>query len=86
VNDLVNMPGFDCWSQQGDGYFMVGDPVVPPDQCSPGGFGDDGLLAVVSGKALNRVQVGKKREGGKHDLLAVVPAQEAGTAEAADGR
>ena len=38
---------------------MARDPLVPPAERRPGGFPDHGLLAVVSGKAPDRVQAGE---------------------------
>jgi hypothetical protein len=72
-------------SLQVDGYFMVGDPLVPSAQCPPGALLDDGPLIVVSRKCPDRVQAGEARDRGEHDLLAILPAQQAGAAKTADG-
>src|SRR6516162_8729432 len=61
------------------------DPLVPAAQRLPRGFLDDGQFAIVSGKAADGVQAGEERDRGEHDLLANLPAQQAGTAKAADG-
>jgi hypothetical protein len=68
-------------SLQVDSYFVMGDLLVPPAQRLPGGFLDDGLLVVVSGKGPDCIQAGKACNGGEHHLLAVFAAQEAGAAE-----
>src|SRR5262245_45988772 len=70
---------------QVDSHLMVGDPVIPPAERLPGGFLDHGPLVVVSGKAPHRGDAGEPRDGGEHDLLALVPAQQPGAAEAIDG-
>ena len=64
---------------------MVGDPLIPPAERLPGGFLDHGLLVIVSGETPHRVHVGEPRDGGEHHLLALVPAQQPGAAEAIDG-
>src|SRR5215475_3408903 len=65
-------------------HLMVRDPFVPAAQRSPGSVLDDGLFVVVSGEAADGVQAGEERDGGEHDLLAILLAQQAGTAESAD--
>ena len=37
------------------GDVMVCHPLVPADECRPGGILDDGTLVVVAGKAADRV-------------------------------
>src|SRR6185437_13849434 len=60
------------------------DPLVPAAQRLPRGLLDDGQFVIVSGKAADGVQAGEERDRGEHDLWAIVPAQQAGTAEATD--
>src|SRR5215469_5698003 len=60
------------------------DPLVPAAQRLRRGFLDNGQFVIVSGKAADRVQAGEERDRGEHDLLAILPAQQAGTARAAD--
>src|ERR1700751_3208046 len=60
------------------------DPRGPAAQRLPGGFLDDGQFVIVSGEAADSVQAGEERDRGEHDLRAIVPAQQAGTAKAAD--
>src|SRR5580704_9990086 len=62
----------------------MGDLLVPAAQRLPGGFLDDGLLVIVAGKSADGVQAGEERNGGEQDLLAILAAQEAGAAKAAD--
>ncbi len=50
----------------------------------PRGFLEDGQFEIVSGKAADGVQAGEERDRGKHDFRAIVLAQQAGTAKAAD--
>src|SRR6476646_4994782 len=60
------------------------DPLVPAAQRLPCGFLDNGQFVIVSGKAADGVQAGEERDRGEHDLWAIVPAQQAGTAKATD--
>src|SRR5262249_26986940 len=57
--------------QFGD-YLMVRDPLVPSGQGLPGRVLDDGLFVIFSGKFADGVQVGEERDGGEHDLPAIV--------------
>src|SRR5262249_18748441 len=69
---------------QVEGHLMVGDPLIPPTERPPGGFLDHGLLVIVSGETPHRVHAGEPCDGGEHDLLAFVPAQQPGAAETVD--
>src|SRR6185437_14685480 len=58
--------------------------LVPAAQRLPRGFLDDGQFEIVSSKAADGVQAGEEGDRGEHDLWAIVPAQQTGTAKAAD--
>lgn len=66
-------------------YLMVLDPFVPAAQGLPGHFLDDSQFVVVSGESADGVQGGEERNGGEHDLPAIVLTQQAGAAESAEG-
>jgi hypothetical protein len=72
------------WSWQVDGYVVVSDPFIPPAQRPTASFLDEGPLIVLAGEAPDSINTGEERDRGKHDLLSVVLAQQARTAEAVD--
>src|SRR5690348_2167165 len=71
-------------SRNADRHLMVGDPLIPPAECPPGRFLDHGLLVIVPGETAHRAHAGEPRDGGEQDLLALVPAEQLGAAEAID--
>lgn len=60
------------------------NPFIPPVQGPAGSLFNDGLLIVLASKAADGVHADEKCDRGKHDLLAVITAQQARAAEAPD--
>ena len=71
-------------SWQVDRYVVMRNPFIPPVQGPAGSFFNDGLLIVLAGKTADSVNADEKCDRGKHDLLAVITAQQARAAEALD--
>src|SRR5260370_33526230 len=71
-------------SQDYEQAVVVRDPFIPPAQCPAGSFFHDGLLIVLAGKVPDGINAGEERDRGEHHLQAVVLAQQARAAEAAD--
>jgi hypothetical protein len=71
-------------SWQVDSYVVMRNPFIPPVQGPAGSFFNDGLLIVIAGKAADSINADEECDRGKHDLLAVITAQQARAAEALD--
>ena len=73
------------WLLHLGGYFVVRDPLVPPGKRVSGSAFDDGLLVIVPSDVTDRLQIREAGDRGEHGFRALVPAQQIGAAESADG-